>query len=209
MTARDRRHDAPNPRPTGRWAALGTLAACALALGACGRPGEGGAGQTALNLVMFQSTRPPPVTNPLPSDEQSDFECPSVAIRDGGAALRVGGATADSLRSQISINTVARECIPGPGNGFRLKIGVDGRVLAGPAGGSGAQSATLRMIVRRGTTIVAQRAPRVGATIASGESGANFTHIEDGIIVPAGSGEVDIEIGLDPGGAAAGGKRRR
>jgi hypothetical protein len=184
-------------------AALG----CALSLSACGGPRSEGAGQSAINLLMFQSTRPPEVTNPLPKDDPSDFECPSVAIRDGGAAIRVG--TGDSLRSQISINNVARECILASGNGFTLKIGVDGRVLAGPAGGSGGMQATLRTVVRRGTTVVAQRASRVGANIPQGEGGANFTHIEDGISVPAGSGEVEIEVGLDGGGGAPGPRRRR
>jgi hypothetical protein len=188
---------------------LAAASGCMLALTACGGPRSEGAGQSAINLVMFQSTRPPEVTNPLPRDEPSDFECPSVAIRDGGAALRVGGATADSLRSQISINNVARECILTGGNGFTLKVGVDGRVLAGPAGGSGGMQATLRTIVRRGTTVVAQRVSRVGASIPSGEGGANFTHVEDGIVVPAGSGDVDIEIGLDGAGAASGARRRR
>lgn len=184
-----------------------STATCALGLGACGRPSEGGAGQSAINLVMFQSTRPPEPTNPLPKEDQVEFDCPSVSIRDGGAALRVGGATGDSLRSQISINNVARECIFSPGGGFTLKVGVDGRVLAGPAGGAGAMQATLRTVVRRGSAVVAQRASRVGATIPSGEGGANFTHIEDGIAVPAGSGDVEIEVGLD--GAGAGGARRR
>jgi hypothetical protein len=188
---------------------LASVSGCALALSACGGPRSDGAGQSAINLVMFQSTRPPEVTNPLPKNEETDFECPAVAIRDGGAALRVGGATADSLRSQISINNVARECSVSGGNGFILKIGVDGRVLAGPAGGSGSMQATLRTIVRRGTTVVAQRASRVGASIPQGEGGANFTHIEDGIVVPAGSGDVDIEIGLDGAGAASGTRRRR
>lgn len=185
------------------------VAGCAALLSACGRPSEGGAGQSAINLVMFQSTRPPEPTNPLPKDEQSDFECPSVTIRDGGAAIRVGGATAESLRSQISITTVARECNPGAGGGFSLKVGVDGRVLAGPAGGAGAQSATLRTVVRRGTTVVAQRVSRVGAAIPSGEAGANFIHVEDGIVVPPGSGDVEIEVGLGGGAEPARSGRRR
>lgn len=188
---------------------LAAASACVLGLGACGGPRSEGAGQSAVNLLMFQSTRPPEVTNPLPKDDQGDFECPAVAIRDGGAALRVGGATADSLRSQVSINNVARECVQTGGNGFTLKIGVDGRVLAGPAGGAGSLQATLRTTVRRGTTVVAQRASRVGASIPPGEGGANFTHIEDGIVVPAGSGEVEIEIGLDGAGAASGTRRRK
>lgn len=186
-----------------------SVSACALALAACGRPSEGGAGQSALNFVMFQSTRAPDPTNPLPKNDEVEYDCPSVTIRDGGAAMRLGGPTNDSLRSQMSINNVARECVFTPGGGFTLKIGVDGRVLAGPAGGSGGMQASLRTVVRRGSAVVAQRASRVGAGMAPGESGANFTHIESGIVVPAGTGEVEIEIGLDGAGNAAGARRRR
>lgn len=184
------------------------LAILAATLAACGGPNESGVGSTVGNLVMFNSTRPPaPTARPV---EPDDLDCPQVSIVDGGAAIRLqAGGDSGGLRYQIAINDVARECTAtGSGGAYVLRVGVDGRVLAGPAGGSGSHSATLNIRVKRGTSVIAQRSVRVGGTIPSGEGGVNFTHVESGINVPAGSGEVEIEVGLG-GGAAATSRRRR
>jgi hypothetical protein len=194
-----------------KWPSVALAGACALLLSACGRPSaDGSTTNTALNMIMFQSARPPTVTNPLPTDdEQAELDCPPVTIREGGAAMRAfgGGATSDSLRNQLSITNVARECAAA-GGGLTIKVGVEGRALVGPAGSAGPQQATLRTVVRRGTAIVAQRAARVGATIPTGEMGANFMHIESGIAVPPGPGDIEIEVGLESGGAAPRSSRR-
>lgn len=165
--------------------------------------------QTLSNVVMFQSTKPPPPMQ-LPPAEEEDFVCPAVVIDDGGAAIRAqSGPDSGSLRHQISLVHVARECTPTGGGGFRLKIGVEGRVLAGPAGGAGSHFATLHSQVLRGTTVVARRSARVGGSIPSGQSATDFSHIEDGIVVPPGRGEVEIIIGLGTGGASPARARRR
>lgn len=195
------------------------LAASLLCLGlaGCGSSGSSSSGepsglQKTMNVLMFQSTTPPPADQ-LPKDDdlEADFVCPQVIIADGGAAMRSqGGPDSSSLRHQISILNVARECTPtGPGGGFRLKVGVEGRVLLGPAGGAGSYSATLNTQVMRGTTVVARRAARVGGTIPGGQGGTDFTHVEDGIVVPPGRGDVEIIVGLGQGGAATPARARR
>ncbi len=114
------------------------------------------------------------------------------------------------MRYQISINDVARECVAtGKGGGYRLKVGVQGRVLLGQAGSAGAYGATLSTTVTQGGKVVAKRASRVGASIPAGQTGADFTHVEDGIVVPPGSGDVEIIVGLGQGGAAPARQRRR
>jgi hypothetical protein len=65
------------------------------------------------------------------------------------------------------------------------------------------------MQVLRGTTVVARRAARVGGTVAAGQGGADFSHVEEGIVVPPGRGDVEIIIGLGSGGAAAPVRSRR
>ena len=83
------------------------------------------AGNTALNVIMFQSTTPPPADR-LPKDDPDEQQiCPDVIISDGGAAIRAqAGQDSSGLRYQISITNVARECTA-TGNGtFRLKVGV-------------------------------------------------------------------------------------
>ena len=184
------------------------LATAGLVLSGCGSANDSGVGSTVGNLVMFNSTRPPAPT-PRPA-EPEDLDCPQVSIIDGGAAIRSqAGGDSGGLRYQIAINDVARECTAtGSSGAYVLRVGVDGRVLAGPAGGAGSHSATLNIRVKRGTSVIAQRSVRVGGTIPSGEGGVNFSHVETGINVPAGSGEVEIEVGLG-GGAAATSRRRR
>ncbi|MET3893481.1 hypothetical protein ABIE41_004557 [Bosea sp. OAE506] len=185
-----------------------------LGLAGCGSSGSSSgqpsAMQTLGNVVMFQSTTPPPA-EPLPRDDQDEqLVCPEVIIADGGAALRAqSGQDSGSLRHQISILNVARECTPTGNGGYRLKVGVEGRVLLGPAGGPGTYGATLTTTVTRGTTQVARRAARVGGTIASGQGGTDFSHVEDGIIVPAGRGEVEIIVSLGSGSATPARSRRR
>ena len=193
----------------GRWLALPLLC---LGLVGCGS-GSGSsssAGNTALNVIMFQSTTPPPADQ-LPKDDEGDPQvCPEVTVSDGGAAIRAqSGQDSSGLRYQVSIVNVARECNVTGKDSFRLKVGVEGRVLLGPAGSPGSYGATLTTTVMRGTTVIGKRSARVGATIPSGQSGADFTHIEEGIMVPAGKGDIEIFVGLGGGGPAAPARRRR
>ena len=190
-----------------RWLALPLLC---LGLAGCGA-GSSSGGNTALNVIMFQSTTPPPADQ-LPKDDDQDraLVCPEVIISEGGAAIRAqSGQDSSGLRYQISITNVARECTA-TGNGtFRLKVGVEGRVLLGPAGGPGSYGATLTTTVTRANAVIGKRSARVGATVPSGQGGADFTHVEEGIMVPAGSGDVEIFVGLGGGGPAAPARRRR
>lgn len=170
--------------------------------------------QKVANVVMFQSTTPPapaPVSREQKQAEEDEQQvCPEVIIADGGAAVRAqSGPDSGSLRHQISILNVARECTPTGNGGFRLKVGVEGRVLLGPAGGAGSYGATLTTVVSRGTTQIARRAARVGGTVASGQGGVDFSHVEDGIVVPPGRGDVEIIVGLGAGGATPARARRR
>ncbi len=191
-----------------RWLALPLLC---LGLAGCGTPSSSSPGSKALNVLMFQSTTPP-VPDQLPKDEDEVTEvCPEVTVADGGAAIRAqAGEDSSGLRYQISIANVARECTSlGKGQGFRLKLGVEGRVLLGPAGSPGSYGATLTTVVTRGNSVVARRAGRVGATIPGGQSGADFAYVEDGITVPAGQGDVEIFVSLGHGAAAAPARHRR
>ncbi|WP_156323483.1 hypothetical protein [Bosea sp. AAP35] len=185
-----------------------------LGLAGCGSSGSSSgqpsAMQTLGNVVMFQSTTPPPADQ-LPTDEEDErLICPEVIIADGGAAVRAqSGPDSGSLRHQISILNVARECTPTGNGGFRLKVGVEGRILLGPAGGPGTYGATLTTLVTRGSTQVARRAARVGGTVASGQGGTDFSHVEDGIVVPAGRSDVEIIVSLGSGAATPARARRR
>ncbi|BCB20827.1 hypothetical protein [Bosea sp. ANAM02] len=190
----------------GRWLALPLLC---LGLAGCGSGSSSSAGNTALNVIMFQSTTPPPADQLPKDDEDGPLVCPEVIVSDGGAAIRAqSGQDSSGLRYQISITDVARQCTTTGGGAFTLKVGVEGRVLLGPAGTPGNYGATLTTTVTRANKVIGKRSARVGAAIPSGQSGADFTHVEDGILVPAGQGDIEIFVGLG-GGAAAPARRRR
>ncbi len=194
----------------GRWLALPLLCLGLAGCGSSSSTGEPSAAQKLGNVLMFQSTTPPPVDQ-LPKDEDDmTVVCPEVIVADGGAALRAqSGQDSSGLRYQISITNVARECTPIGNGGFRLKVGVEGRVLLGPAGGAGSYGATLTTTVTRGTSVVARRASRVGGTIPGGQGGTDFSHVEDGIVVPPGQSDVEIIVGLGQGGAVSPARHRR
>jgi hypothetical protein len=191
------------------WLAASMLCVGLAGCGSSSSSGGSGGMQSLTNMVMFQSTTPPPAME-LPPAEEDNFNCPAVVIAEGGAAVRAqSGADSDTLRHQISILHIARECKPTGNGGFGLKIGVEGRVLIGRAGGAGSYYATLSMQVLRSNAVVARRSARVGGTIPAGQGGTDFTHVEDGIVVPPGTGEVEIIIGLSQGGGATPARSRR
>lgn len=196
------------------FAARPLIAATALALVLAGCSSSSSEGPSAFqkigNVIAFQSTTPPPAPERLPEEEQNDFVCPQVIIEEGGAAIRAqGGPDSSSLRHQTAILNVARECTPRPDGSFALKIGVEGRVVIGPAGSPGSYFSSLNMRVLRGTSVVAQRTARVGAQIPSGQGGASFTHVEEGIQVPAGTSDAEIIVRLGGPAPVASNRRRR
>ncbi|MEN5083622.1 hypothetical protein ABE438_14160 [Bosea sp. TWI1241] len=207
--------------------ALFVLPALAVLLAGCGSSSSSSTGEPSGlqkfgNIVAFQSTTPPPA-NQLPEDEDVYFTCPSVIIADGGAAIRAqSGPDSSSLRHQVSITNVARECTNVDRNGgFTLKVGVEGRVLIGPAGGRGNYGATLVTHGRgnygatlvtqvlRNQQVIARRSARVGSTVPAGQTGADFAHVEEHIVVPPGSGDVEVVVGLNIGGGEPARRRRR
>lgn len=194
----------------GRWLVLPLLCLGLAGCGSSSSTGQPSTAQTIGNVLMFQSTTPP-VADQLPKEDDADpLVCPQVIVADGGAAVRAqAGQDSGGLRYQVSINDVARECTPTGNGGFRLKVGVEGRVLLGPAGSAGSYGATLTTTVMRGTSVVARRSARVGGTVSSAQGGASFTHVEDGIVVPPGGGDVEIIVGLGGGGPAPARHRRR
>jgi hypothetical protein len=198
------------------------LPALCLGLAGCGSSSSSSSGEPSTmqkfgNVLMFQSTTVPqaPVrtqgeVQAARFDEENSLVCPEVIIADGGAAMRAQtGPDSGSLRHQVSILNVARECTPTGNGGFNLKVGVEGRVLLGPAGTAGNYGATLVTTVTRGTTTVARRTARVGGTIAAGQGGTDFSYVEQGIAVPPGRGDVEVIVDLTPGAAAPARTRRR
>lgn len=177
----------------GTLALAGTLAGCA---------SSGGGDNTLTNFLYYGG---PTVPTPAPPSID-EIDCPQVTIMEGGSSMRTGSG--DQVRQQISISNVARECTPTGNGAYMLKIGVEGVALLGPSGGSGLIAAPLRIVVKRGSTILASRARQVAVTIPAGQANGTFSVVEEGIVVPAGP-EPDIEVGLGGSGRVAAEPRRR
>ena len=159
--------------------------AAALALAGCGSSLDpmGGTGPLASVIAFNGAAAPPPI--PEVGARPADFDCPHVETFEGKAALRVGGEASSSVRHQFSLGDVARECSLA-GNQISIKVGMQGRVLIGPAGGPGTYSTAVRIAVRseKDQKIIASRSYRPSATIPAGESHADFTVISEPLLVP-------------------------
>lgn len=169
---------------------------------ASGQPPAPGAPQSAV-LPLFN-------TGP------TELACPVVDVREGAAAHRVyaGAQSNSTVRYQFSMGDIARECRV-QGNQLVLKIGVEGRVLLGPAGSPGSFSVPVSIAVRDEATrkYVATRNFRVAANIAQGSANTEFAVVSDEIAVPfkslAANEDYIIFVGFDGASAATGNQAAR
>jgi hypothetical protein len=143
-----------------------------------------------------------------------DIECPGVAVRTGAATLSIGtkpGVEEPSpleLRYQGSILRFARECRVSAGM-MVMKVGVEGRVITGPAGGPGNVDVPLRIaVVQEGVTPkpITSKLIIVPVTVANAIDRVSFTHVEPEITfpMPVPAGNIDsyvVYVGFDPQGA--------
>jgi hypothetical protein len=152
------------------------------------------------------------LNSPAPQTAAADINCPSVEYRQGAATMAVNGPgsenTALNLRYQASFTQTARECIL-RGSNLTIKVGVQGRIVVGPAGGPGPLSIPLRYaLVREGAEpkTLWTKLFMVPVTIPENQLNLPWLHIEEEMTVPSPSGdEIDayvIYIGFDPEGAA-------
>lgn len=170
------------------------LGPCLLA--GCTSTGSGGEGGNAFtNIFKYGGTTVPPEA-PVPAIEVAD--CPAVTVSEGGAAIRaVAGA---AVRSQLSIAQVARECTGRPDGAVVVKVGVQVRGLVGAGGGAARFDSAVNIVLKRGDQVLASRSRRVNLAVPPGQLDQTAVVVEDNLVVPPGTGEFDIEVGL--GGAA-------
>jgi hypothetical protein len=131
---------------------------------------------------------------PAPMDD----DCPPVDIRTGASTLAIAakadGATANDLRYQLSFNQLARQCTLAAGT-VHMRVGVQGRVVVGPAGAPAQADVPLRYaVVREGVepkTIVT-KFRRFPVPIPPGNTNLLFTDIEEDLSFPMPS-RVDLQ----------------
>jgi hypothetical protein len=120
----------------------------------------------------------------------------SVTSGDDPAAL--------GLRYQVTIGRTARECLV-RGDMLTIRIGMEGRVILGPAGAPGQVEIPIRYaLVMEGPEprMITTKLHRVPLVIPPGQGNLSFTHVEEDLTVPMPPGsDLDnyiVYIGFDP-----------
>jgi len=161
------------------------------------------------SLFGGKPDEPPPVTAPAADDQpKDDLNCPPVAIRAGAStfAVAVPGkeAVGNDVRFQVTITKTARECVKAGGE-ITAHIGIQGRVIAGPAGAPASIDIPLRVAVVQGGVgekVIATKAYRTTVAMSNEEGSEPFTLVADDLVYPAPPVAVADQyifyIGFDP-----------
>ena len=143
-----------------------------------------------------------------------DVNCPAAEVRRGAATLSVGPAgerTAMSMKYQASFVRLARECTLVEGN-MVVKVGVEGRVVLGPAGSPGPVSVPLRFAVVQetpsgGTRPITTKFIKVPVDVGA-TGNTPFVYVEEALSFPVPTPATALDdyivyVGFDPVSADA------
>jgi hypothetical protein len=140
--------------------------------------------------VVTTSTDRSAMAAAQPTPPSMDENCPPADIRQGASTLAIASKTqqptGNDLRYQLSITQLARQCaLEGPE--IRMRVGVQGRVIVGPAGAPNQVDVPLRYaVVREGVdpkTIVS-KFRRIPVALPPGSTNVSFTDIEEDLRFP-------------------------
>jgi hypothetical protein len=162
-------------------------------------------------LDLFSTSSKATKSNASEPDSTTDVECPGVSVRTGAATLMIGSKMGEAepsaldLKYQATIVRTARECQVNSGI-MNMKVGIEGRVITGPAGGPGTIDVPLRIaVVQEGVNpkTIASRFGRVQVTITGGVDRVPFTFIDSEISFPLPQPIANIDaylvyVGFDP-----------
>jgi hypothetical protein len=144
---------------------------------------------------------------------QPDVNCPGVEIRRGASTLTIGPPgekSAMTVKYQGSFVRAARDCSVVDGS-MVMKVGVEGRIVVGPAGGPGQVNVPLRFAVVQETP-TGMRPIITKFIIVPVNIDANgntlFSHVEEAMTfpVPTPTALLDdyiVYVGFDPVAAEA------
>ncbi|MCS3728932.1 hypothetical protein [Bradyrhizobium betae] len=153
-----------------------------------------------------EPAQPKPAPAPgQPADD--DVDCPQVTVRAGASTYAVGAtgkpAVGNEIRFQATITKMARECFRSGGD-ITARIGIQGRVIAGPAGAPATVDVPLRIAVVQGGVgekVIASKAYRTTVGMAEGGS-VPFTFVAEDLAYPVPSAAVAdsyiFYVGFDP-----------
>ena len=157
------------------------------------------------SLFGGKPDQPPPIVdNKGPAPE---INCPPVGIRAGASTYAVAApgkeAVGNDVRYQATITKTARECIKDGGD-ITAHIGIQGRVIVGPAGAPASVEVPLRVaVVQGGVTerVITTKAYRTSVELGEQDS-VPFSLVVDDLVFPdPGGADIDkyiFYIGFDP-----------
>jgi hypothetical protein len=144
---------------------------------------------------------------PGEGQSESGLTCPDVKVRAGASTYAVAAAgkqpVGSDVRYQATISRTARDCNLSGGQ-VTARVGIQGRVIAGPAGAPASVEVPLRVAVVQGginektiTTTV------VRTTVSMGEGlSVPFSVVAEDIVYPAVSADLNdsyiFYVGFDP-----------
>ncbi len=187
---------------------LGFLAIIALgvAVAGCSTISSTTSGVTDRFTSLFSSspsgTEQVKATGPDPEQD-----CPTVDVRSGASTIQVMATAKDpnpgALRYQLSVSRTARDCAIA-GGAMIMKVGVQGRVILGPAGAAGQVDVPLRLaVVREGVEpkTIWTKFYKVPVVLPPGQTNVPFTYVEENLSFPVPpAGELDsyvVYVGFD------------
>ncbi len=193
---------------------MAALLGLALALGGCGGNLFGSSSLDLFGSSSKATSGGDNVAGVGSDANATNIECPSVDVRTGAATLLIGSKPGGGepspleVRYQGSIIRTARECRVNAGV-MTMKVGIEGRLITGPAGGPGTVEVPLRVaVVHEGTSpkAIVSKLARIPVTIAGAVDRTTFTHIDSDISFPLPQplGNIDsyvVYVGFDPAGA--------
>jgi hypothetical protein len=173
-----------------RWSLSIAALAAACAAGGC----SSGSGLSFGERFNQAAATGATVAQAQPTTESTTVSyCPSVDVRPGTSSLMFnapGTEGAMGLRYQATLGQTARECSAAGGN-LNMKVGIQGRIILGPAGGPGTIEIPLRLaLVQEGPTPKTHwtKLYRIPVSIGEGVPNVSFTHVEEDLTVPMPAG---------------------
>jgi hypothetical protein len=169
----------------------------------------GGSSFTQRVKGWFSSGSPQPAADQkVAGGPDPNVDCPGVDVRSGASTLSVNTPgvepNATNLRFQASIARTARECAIAAGN-MTIKVGIQGRVILGPAGTPGQLDVPMRLaLVREGIEprTIWTKLYHVPVMVPAGQSNVPFVQVEEDVTFPLPKqSDLDayvVYVGFDP-----------
>jgi hypothetical protein len=186
--------------------AIGAAAAVAVGLSLAATPAAAQSITDRFKSLFGGSSEEKPKA-PTETTEDTDLTCPPVTVRAGASTFKVGApgkeAAGNDLRYQATISKTARECSINAGQ-ITARIGIQGRVIAGPAGAPPSVQVPVRVAVVQagiGEKVIATKAYQTTVAMTE-DSSVPFVLVAEDLVYPAPTGAAAdsyvFYVGFDP-----------